>query len=56
MLHSGLDDEIVARLKAGDEHAFSELFSQHRDRLKRMLEFRMDQRLRAREDASDILQ
>lgn len=56
MSEAGLDDETIARLRAGDEHAFVELFSAHRDRLKRMLEFRMDRRLRGREDASDILQ
>lgn len=53
---SGFDPELISRLNAGDEHAFVELFYRHRDRLKRMLEFRMDRRLRGREDASDILQ
>ena len=56
MSESDFNEESIARLKAGDEHAFVELFSRHRDRLKRMLEFRMDRRLRGREDASDVLQ
>ena len=56
MSESDFNEELIARLKAGDEHAFVELFSRHRDRLKRMLEFRMDRRLRGREDASDVLQ
>jgi len=56
MSDSDFNEELIARLNAGDEHAFVELFSCHRDRLKRMLEFRMDRRLRGREDASDILQ
>ncbi|MCA9137617.1 MAG: sigma-70 family RNA polymerase sigma factor [Planctomycetales bacterium] len=56
MSGSGFNDDLVERLKSGEEHAFVELFSIHRDRLKRMLEFRMDRRLRGREDASDILQ
>jgi RNA polymerase sigma-70 factor (ECF subfamily) len=56
MSESDFNEELIARLNAGDEHAFVELFSRHRDRLKRMLEFRMDRRLRGREDASDILQ
>ncbi|MFK8110983.1 MAG: sigma-70 family RNA polymerase sigma factor [Rubripirellula sp.] len=53
---SDLDEEMIARLETGDEHAFVEIFSQHRDRLKQMLQFRMDPRLRGREDASDIVQ
>lgn len=56
MSESDFDEELIARLNTGDEHAFVEIFSRHRDRLKRMLEFRMDRRLRGREDASDILQ
>lgn len=56
MSDSGLNEELVAQLRSGDDHAFVELFSCHRARLKRVLEFRMDRRLRAREDASDILQ
>lgn len=56
MSDSSLNDELVARLETGDDHAFVELFSRYRTRLKRMLEFRMDRRLRGREDASDILQ
>ncbi len=54
---SELDDqELLVRLRAGDEKALGELYSLHRDRLKQMLEFRMDRRLRGRADASDILQ
>lgn len=56
MSELNFDPEMIARLEAGDDHAFVELFSQYRARLKRMLEFRMDRRLRGREDASDILQ
>ncbi|WP_182867177.1 sigma-70 family RNA polymerase sigma factor [Stieleria mannarensis] len=56
MSGSGFNEELVERLQSGEEHAFVELFSIHRQRLKRMLEFRMDRRLRGREDASDILQ
>lgn len=56
MSGSGFNDDLVQRMRSGEEHAFVELFSMHRDRLKRMLVFRMDRRLRGREDASDILQ
>ena len=44
------------RLRAGDHRALAELFDQNRDRLRRMVELRMDPRLRARLDASDVLQ
>jgi RNA polymerase sigma-70 factor, ECF subfamily len=56
MPDSVFNEEMIARLESGDEHAFVQLFSQYRDRLKRMLEFRMDRRLRTREDPSDIVQ
>ena len=56
MSDDALSSEVVAKLEAGDEHAFAELFSQYRGRLKRMLEFRLDRRLRGREDPSDIIQ
>lgn len=44
------------RLRAGDPDAAGELFTIYRDRLKRMVQLRMDDRLRGRLDASDILQ
>lgn len=56
MSGDGLTDEMLSRLREGDTHAFVELFSLHRSRLKRMIEVRMDMRLRTRADASDILQ
>lgn len=56
MSSTDLDSEVLVRLKRGDEHAFADLFSVHRDQLKRMVQFRMDRRLSGREDASDILQ
>lgn len=56
MSDSGFNEELLAQLKAGNDHAFVDLFSRYRMRLKQMLEFRMDRRLRGREDASDILQ
>jgi RNA polymerase sigma-70 factor (ECF subfamily) len=50
------NEELVARLREGDQSAFVELFVRNRQRLKRILEFRMDRRLKGREDSSDILQ
>ena len=46
----------MVRLREGDEEAFVDLFAKYRGRLKQMLEYRMDSRLRGREDASDVLQ
>jgi RNA polymerase sigma-70 factor (ECF subfamily) len=39
-----------------DRRALAALFEQHRDRLRRMVELRLDPRLRARPDASDVVQ
>jgi RNA polymerase sigma-70 factor (ECF subfamily) len=47
---------LVERLRAGDGKALTDLFQLHRDRLRRMVELRMDARLQGRVDASDVLQ
>ncbi len=44
------------RLRSGDKSALAQLFAAHRDRLRRMVELRMDWRVQARVDASDVLQ
>lgn len=49
-------NQLDSRLREGDEQALAELFTIHRDRLRRMVEFRMDRRLQGRVDASDIVQ
>lgn len=48
--------ELIDRVVNGDENALAELFSSHRDRLWRMVNFRMDPRLHGRVDADDVLQ
>ena len=48
--------DLIGRLRAGDRPALAELFDRHRERLRRMVDLRMDHRLRARLDASDVLQ
>lgn len=54
------DSEATARLierAAGGEAApLAELLDRHRDRLRRMVALRMDRRIRARVDPSDVLQ
>jgi RNA polymerase sigma-70 factor (ECF subfamily) len=53
------DSEVKQRLASalgGDETALAALFSQHRDRLWRMVRVRLDRRLIGRVDPDDILQ
>ncbi len=47
---------LEERLREGDRQALTDLFQRHRDRLRRMVELRMDARLQGRVDASDVLQ
>ena len=47
---------LLKQALAGDIPALAALFSQHRDRLKRMVKLRLDRRLQGRVDASDVLQ
>jgi RNA polymerase sigma-70 factor (ECF subfamily) len=49
-------EQLVEKLRAGDRQALTDLFQRHRDRLRRMVELRMDPRLQGRVDASDVLQ
>lgn len=44
------------RLVAGGDAALAEVFSTHRERLERMVAFRLDPRLRGRLDPADVLQ
>jgi RNA polymerase sigma-70 factor (ECF subfamily) len=50
------DDELIARARAGDRSALNDIFSRYRERLHRMVQMRLDWRLQARVDASDIIQ
>lgn len=52
----GNSTELIERLRAGDRTAVASLFDRHRDRLKRMVDVRLDPRLQARLDASDVVQ
>ncbi len=49
-------EEIFERARSGDKIAFEELFSRHRGKLRNMIAVRMDRRIAARVDASDLLQ
>lgn len=50
-----MNDEIE-QLRAGGEAALAELFEKYRGPLERMLEFRLDDRVRGRVDSEDVLQ
>jgi RNA polymerase sigma-70 factor (ECF subfamily) len=58
MLMSDADDfvTLLRRAAAGDGRAAGELLAPYRDRLRRMVELRLDRRLRGRVDADDIVQ
>jgi RNA polymerase sigma-70 factor (ECF subfamily) len=47
---------LLQRARAGDRQALDELFARHRDRLRRMVDMRLDWGLRSRLDASDVIQ
>src|SRR5271165_1281350 len=54
--NSAVTTRLLERARAGDKEALNELIARHRARLRRMVELRIDRRLQARIDASDVLQ
>jgi RNA polymerase sigma-70 factor, ECF subfamily len=50
------EEVLLARACEGDVEAAGEVFENYRDRLRRMVQLRLDPSLRRRVDASDILQ
>jgi RNA polymerase sigma-70 factor, ECF subfamily len=48
--------QLLERARAGDPDARNALFARHRDRLRRMVDLRLDRRLQGRIDASDVVQ
>ncbi len=50
------ESALLEQLAAGNESVLGDLFALHRDRLWRMVNFRLDHRLTGRIDADDILQ
>src|SRR5271165_2204790 len=54
--NSAVTTRLLERARAGDKEALNELIARHRARLRRMVELRLDRRLQARIDASDVIQ
>lgn len=53
----GIDDlDLLRNARNGDRDALNEVLVKHRDRLKRMIAVRMNQKLNGRLDASDVIQ
>lgn len=50
------DEALEVRLRAGDDTALAPLFERQRERLRRMVHFRLDPRLVGRIDADDVVQ
>ena len=50
------DVRLIERARAGDSAAAGEALDRHRARLRRMVEARLDRRVRGRVDPSDVLQ
>jgi RNA polymerase sigma-70 factor (ECF subfamily) len=50
------DEDWLRRLQAGDRQALADLFAAQRERLRRMVGWRLDPRLAGRLDPSDVLQ
>jgi RNA polymerase sigma-70 factor (ECF subfamily) len=48
--------DLIERARAGDADALDAIFTRHRERLRRMVDIRLDRRLQARVDASDVIQ
>ena len=51
-----ISEELISGMKAGDEQALAEVFSSYRERLRRIIQFRMDYRMAGRVSDSDVLQ
>ena len=48
--------ELLEMVRQGDEDAVGRLLQRHREALRRMIDMRLDHRIRQRVDASDIVQ
>jgi RNA polymerase sigma-70 factor (subfamily 1) len=49
-------ERLLMKMRSGDQDAFDELFDRHRDSVRRAVELRLTPELKARFDASDVVQ
>mgnify|MGYP001822080332 CR=1 FL=1 len=56
MVEDAATEQLLQRAGEGDQSALGQLLEQQRQRLRRMVAFRLDPRLSARLDASDVVQ
>jgi RNA polymerase sigma-70 factor, ECF subfamily len=56
MGNSGETDQLLRRVAQGDQQEWGALLQRHRERLRRMVDLRLDRRLHGRIDASDVIQ
>jgi RNA polymerase sigma-70 factor (ECF subfamily) len=56
LVDSAETNRLLMQISSGQREAFNELFERHRGDLRRAVELRLDRRLAARVDASDIVQ
>ena len=56
MPDSAETQRLLEQVRAGDRRAFEQLFTRHRPFLRQVVELRLDPRLRARVDPSDVVQ
>lgn len=49
-------DDLVRQMRSGNEDALAEVFSHYRERLRRIIRFRLDYRIAGRVSDSDVLQ
>ena len=54
--HETGEDELVCRIRGGDQAALATMFDRHRGRLEKMVRIRLDGRLQGRIDPADVLQ
>jgi RNA polymerase sigma-70 factor, ECF subfamily len=48
--------DLLRRAAAGDQHCWATLVGRHEERLRRLVDFRLDRRLQGRIDTSDVIQ
>jgi RNA polymerase sigma-70 factor (ECF subfamily) len=56
MAENSSETDLLRRAAAGDQESWGALLARHAGRLRRLVAFRMDQRLQGRVDASDVVQ